>query len=119
MVLVHLASLLYKWPKMNHPSPSLIILELQPKHVASAVVVGQSSVGGEGEAVTNVVEEGRFSVLVGAAVSKVTTMTTVEDEEAVAVGSGGKIMINPSVTETLLSTLSRTGKCWRKLTSIA
>ena len=119
MALVHLASLLYKSQKMNHLSPSLTILELQPKHEASAVVVVQSSVGGEGEAATNVAEEAHFSVSAAAAVSKATTTTTVEGEEAVAVDLGGKIMTNPNATEILQSTSSLTGRCWRKLTSIA
>lgn len=119
MVPVHLASLPYRSLKTNPLSPWLIILVRQLRHGVSAVVVVQFSVGGDEEAVINVVEEEHSSVWVGVAVNRAITMTTVEDEEAVVVGLGGKTMINPSATETLQSTSSLNGKCWRKLTSIA
>lgn len=118
-VLVHLASLPYRSLKTNPPSPWLTILVLQLRRGALAVVEVQFSVGGDGEAVINVAEEEHSSVWVGVAVNKATTMTTVEDEEAVAVGLDGKTMINPSATGTLRSTSSLSGRCWRKLTSTA
>ncbi len=86
---------------MNPPSPWLITLALRLRHEASAVVVVQSSVGGDGEVAINVVEEEHFSGWVAVAVNKATIMTIVEDEEVVVVDLGGKIMINPSGTGTL------------------
>ena len=83
------------------------------------MVVVQSSVGGDAEAVISVVEEEHSSVWVGVVVNKATIMTIEEDAEAVAVDSGGKIMTSLSAIGTLLSISSLNGKCWRRLISIA
>lgn len=82
-------------------------MAVEPFFVGVGVEVGMCAVA---EALSNVLEDG--------VVLKAGITINVEDGGAVVGGLDGRTMTNLNATETLRSTLSLSGVCWRRLISI-
>jgi hypothetical protein len=122
MALVLLLFSLFSSPKTNPPSPlSPTLATLQ--RLVDVVEFSQEDVVNEAEESMPVVEEALSRELEVDEVARKDTATMIPAEVVVVPeeddDSDGKITTSHKEIAMLLSTLSQTGRCWRRLTSTA